>query len=429
MRIFKEYMNFFEKLFKSVSEKQFDWMYLASGIVMNSSIKQELYTKQFRKQLDKISNLFEADSYIETWFYYLNSTMNFYNAKQFFPKKNIEPLEYLYNAIMKEYKPEITYQEAIEYVENGYETNMLSDDISFVLKCILKDENLEQAKEVQDKAIELQEQEEHITKPHNLDTLYIEEVINCVKGNHNKNYNEIKAKANKKYSDEVINKLLNIQNITTDEHFHNIIKVLFYNTELFTIELKKYEDAFDNLNDRLKGTQMNYIQTLKLYFDEYNSLLEENGNLRLKLTHKEIKHGEENHYNVDNLLLRIEELTAKNDRLELEKEYYQELTQKIETQFIKPKHNKYKGKIYYFGIENFQLKALLEQQEIQVIFHSPVKPIDEAKIQEGIPLIFNIDYASHVVYNNIKKYKPLLISGSNAEITFEKIIAFLNKNG
>lgn len=80
--------------------------------------------------------------------------------------------------------------------------------------------------------------------------------------------------------------------------------------------------------------------------------------------------------------------------------------------------------IQYFGLPNQSLFAYLLKYNIEAKQFSPIDP--PAAVGNS-PVVFNIDVASHKVWEIIKDKKPLIVTGSNKEILARKIVEFLTK--
>ncbi|MEM4203255.1 MAG: hypothetical protein QXS54_04215 [Candidatus Methanomethylicaceae archaeon] len=66
----------------------------------------------------------------------------------------------------------------------------------------------------------------------------------------------------------------------------------------------------------------------------------------------------------------------------------------------------------------------LARHNVFVRFYSPVKVTEDVP---SLPIVFNVEVASHSVWNHVKHKKPLIVSGWNDKILTWRIVEWLAK--
>ena len=127
----------------------------------------------------------------------------------------------------------------------------------------------------------------------------------------------------------------------------------------------------------------------------------------------------------ENLINELQlELMLKNEEIEFLKSQLGKLEEQqisnVELEpFAKPVY------INYFGLKNDALEARLLQYNVFVNYHSPTNPNQD--LGNDNPVVFNISVASHSVFEKIKDKKPLIVTGTNADILSKKIVEWLSE--
>lgn len=334
--------------------------------------------------------------------------------------------------LQKSKKEEIDWEE----FEKAEDNNLASLEVNIIqrvfIESALKNEN---ADVVNKKLQELLEKEKEEMKKRKTTTAALEEqfILDIFEGKIKEHYSGFwKAfEINKDKAEEDMIKALHgkIENdsIILPRILLRYIFSLITFVQKENFYIKELEDYIEILRKQQEEQIKQWRGVWKFLIEEHNKLVEEIQALRS--VERKIEEKKEE-INVDKLLLEIETLKAENARLservndleEILEEAREQMQQEIEIE-LKPLEKSVD--IAYFGIENPALSSFLARLNIHLRFFSPV---EKPRVVPDLPIVFNIDVASHEVWNVIRERKPLLVSGSNAEILGRRIYEWVLNN-
>jgi hypothetical protein len=199
------------------------------------------------------------------------------------------------------------------------------------------------------------------------------------------------------------------------------------------IESMRYRERSEKAHaanqETIDKTVEKYRDALKYFNDEFDNYHSENLALRKtidKLKEKINPNKDKEQDKSFQLSMDLEEAKAQIDKLKQERDYLKELLDRFsdeENEIPSAIVNNFKGEIAYFGLQNKQLEIMLLSEGIELKYYSPTNPED---VSLSVPVFFNINIASHTVWNKIKKYRPFVIHETNHERIFSKILEALN---
>jgi hypothetical protein len=358
----------------------------------------------------------------------------YYQYKKLPPKHSIG-LKYMYELIMKDFREYEKNHEPPNFKDAYNEdANVYGPEISkrsyFIIDSILKNKNDDLVLEIIEKSIEEEKRQDNIEEfglnVHVLVRDYItgiEETVRTVEKvieDFTPDITEeemVKSMLGKKDGDKLIlpYKLL------------RLIYSTLLNTHRLAILEKNYKEIIKNKDEQYENMRAILLGDIKVLMDEVSRLKEELINSKSSNIQKVYIDQS------DKIQALKDEYERYISELREEVESWKELAlslarekQKIENRLnveIEP----FESPIYiaYFGMNNPQLYNMLANYNVFVKEYSPIDPPNNAP---SFPIVFNIDVASHNVWDHIKDKKPLLISGSNAEVLSKKIIFWLKEN-
>jgi len=381
--------------------------------------------KQLRKFLDTIGDMYELPKdYAAIAVYYLMRAFDMYAEFGYLPRRNYQGLQFLYDLIMQDYRSspkEYTFQEAYDH-DVDVSVPEIRSRSWYVIHSILANSDAENVKKFLEKTIK-EEQEDRKVADENVG-------IGLLQGNIESNLflKDVLKKWGANSTKEDMLKALNA-NIEGDklifdknvlEHIYAMMLFVYHSKQ----EEKELTDQIDKLSAMLESFRAQYRGDVKMLVDEIEDLKQE---LMIAKNDKQIVYVKTNE-DAKTVRAELENKYEKIiDELKSEIESWKELAKQTSTvvskEEIKPLPKL--TTILYFGLPNPSLFAYMLKYNVDVRQLSPLEP--PSSVGE-FPIVFNIDVATHKVWEAIKDKKPLIITGSNKEILSQKIVEWLLKS-
>lgn len=373
---------------------------------------------KFLRRIASYYNILDQDPFAWALFY-VARIYDRYSEFRHLPLKNYEGLERLYALIMRDFRQAqpCTFEEALQDQGNAASLEMMKRSW-FIIDSIFKDANVEQVAEII-KVSQKEEEQIYDTPPDA--HVVVRDYLAGISVQHFDDYL-------KRFAGEVTEEDM-IKAIHAEKQGDKIVmpaklaKLYFALLHYYSHAEADYKEIMDELN---KCKQEN--EALRnIYRGDLKMILEENENLRRQLAEaepsiKKIKIDESG--KIERLK---QEYEAQIEELKEEIEALRDMLSIIEKEEEETKLEPLSEPVYiaYFGLENKQLFDYLASFNIFVKLFSPISPPD---VLPSLPIVFNVDVASHKVWWTIKDKKPLLVSGSNRFLLTKRILAWLKSD-
>lgn len=345
--------------------------------------------------------------------------MHLWCKHNFWPTKNTEGLEILYENIMSDFRKAqpCTFEEALAEEGDLADATMLKRSW-FIIDSVLKGVNHEQVKQIVD--VSNEEEQKYTTQEtigkHMMFSLYETD------------------EQFRKFVETVVREDLTgeVDDLAIARHFMGQVQGEYMQIPLKYLKMlyaglcvlrdsqimeSKYINKINELKNAINEIQQFYAGQIQLLVDE-NEHLKQLNQQNVKIN-KVYVAGEDK---IELLKQTYEAQIAElEDKLRMYKEQLDELTQQTAKEeylpaFTEPVY------IAYFGLKNQLLEEKLVQYNVFIKLYSPY---DKPTVVPNLPIVFNIDVASHIVWNQIRDSKPLIVTGSNARLIAERIVKWL----
>lgn len=423
MRVIREYERFWKRAFEYACSHDLEPYSFLWYIVLTPSVRSN-DSKRFKRFFDKFASLADIDNAVPRYVVYLNYVMRIMHLwcnERFWPTKNAEGLEMLYELIMNDYKSgkQCTFEEALAE-EGDWTKDEILKRSWYIIDSVLKDANHEQVRLIICRSID--EENKYITEE--------------TKGAH---------------------VLFNVYD--TDESFRSVVDEMVREDlagEISDIELAKYfvckvrgdvveiqlkylkllyaglcalrdiQQLEEKYNKRISELYESIKELQRFYHSEIRMIVDENEHLK-QLAQREKKTDKIYVSSDDKIEILKSEYEAQiaelEEKLRMYKEQLDDLTKQVAKDeyipaFESPQY------VAYFGLKNQLFEEKLAQYNVFIKLFSPYTP---PSFVPNLPIVFNIDVASHSVWDHIKSKKPLLVSGSNARLIAERVVKWLRE--
>ena len=409
---------FWKKVFDYILEHNLSAFDTIFYVLQTPSIYhlQDQRLLRFLRRIASFYNALDREPFFWAVLYVIR-IFDLYTQFKSLPRKNYEGLERLYNLIMKDFRQSKSYT-----FEEAYNTqdNIAAAELQprswYIIDSILKGQNAEEVRKILEKA--QKEEKEFKYTPTELHIV----VQDYLAGKTRQSFeNMIQKWAGRDVTDEEIMKELGGKETGEGILMSKELARLFYALLLFyshaEAEFKNYEDALKRCQEDLEMSRNTHRGDVKL-------LLEEIEHLRMELAEakpqiKKIKIDEK-----DKIEMLKREYEARIEELKEEVETLKDMLRMAEKEEKEEELKPFEKPVYiaYFGIEN---DALFEYLASFNVFVKPFSPFKPPEALPSLPIVLNIDAASHKVWWEIRDRKPLLVSGSNKFLLAKRIITWL----
>jgi len=433
-KVAEPYYRFWKKVFDYIIENElsaFDTLFYVtltpSVLHLKNKKIAKFFDKFYRQYMSSMNQPAEAPERYHVYLLYVIRMYDLYVGHRRIPQ-SAQGLKYLYELIMRDFRnaeKEYDFEEAMSIEENMAETK-IQPRSWYVINSILQNSNVGQVKQIIEKAVKEEVEIVENDKSIGISSEVSHIIKDYLSGNSTEKINKILEDWGSNLKEDQYAKLLNgkIENdkliLPAKLTKFFVAMLLFYEHTLENYD--KYEQAIDQLTERyeaaLGALKADIKQLMDMNEELYNKLLEEKTE---KIKRVYVDKTEEIELLKKEYEKRIAEL---QEQIDAWKEIAEELSTKLEEatqpEDIKP----FPEPIYiaYYGTENPDLFSRLLSYNVHVKVYSPFKT---PRHVPNIPVVFNIDVASHSVWNVIRERKPLLISGSNAEKLSNSILKWL----
>jgi hypothetical protein len=426
IRVIEPWEHFWKQIFDYITINDLPEYDVLFYIVLSPSVYHRR-DKKLAKFLDKIAKMYNVPNdkaYVAPMVYAM-SVYELYYMHGRLPKKNSEGLEYLYKSIMSDYRKcdvEYTFEDVID-ADDDVAASTMQPRQWYILHCALNDEEADNVAELMEKTIKEEEtskmnnSEDHIIVDEFLSNSEkekeMDETINKFTVNGMPSYNEMAQFLGGKM---VNNKFVAAKKLV------KLYYALLLKYEHMQEIIHKYKQNMDALAEK-------YDELHELYIGDTRQLLEENDYLIEQLN--EAKNQKRIVYvdNADKYEAEIQSVEAEykktTELLKRELESWKEIAETVlqeNTQEVQITPLDKLTQVAYFALDDPQLDAYMFQYNVELKHYSPITP---PRHVPNIPIVFNIDVASHKVWNKISYAKPLIIKGTNNDIIAAKIITWL----
>ncbi len=387
--------------------------------------------KMLNKFLENMQRLMKVDIKVSTEYimpaFYLARVFHSYLNTGRLPVANYQGLIYMYEAIMNDYKDcdmdKITWD--VLSKDFGIEDSKITPRCCFVIYHILHEDGVEEMK----KFLQMTREEEDKFSTTADKEVVVEEYL--AKGTvYHSIHDDVIPKYGIKYGNDLtlVAKAIGGR-IENDMFVAPKELVEFYYGLLLGLEhrmeaAEEYTKLIEDIEKRYESIKTSYKADMQFMQAEREALIEKLNNAKSEkhvvYVDNEDKYKAEMHSLEAQYNSKIAELQKQIEDL---KDMVSELAAKKD-ESIKPVKLPKMADVVYFALEDPQLDGYIAQYNVSLRHMSPLTP---PKSVPDLPIAFNIDVASHKVWNKIKDKKPLILSGSNKEIIAAKITSWLSK--
>ncbi len=411
---------FWKKTFNYIIEHNLPFYDVLFYVLNTPSVFHLKDTKllKFLRRIASFYDILDQDPF--TWaLFYVIRVFDRYSEYKTLPLKNYEGLERLYTLIMRDFrkgKP-CTYEEALEDQGNVARPEIIKRSW-FIIDSIFKNANAEQVAKI----VEVSQKEEEPI--HSVPPQVHPVVADYLSGTSEQYIDGFIKRYAGEVTEEDMLKAINA------ERQGDMIVMPAKLIKFYYAMLQYYTHAeadFKDVMDKLEQWKQNYEMLHKIYRGDIKTLLEENEELRKQLTEaeptiKKVKIDES-----DKIAQLKQEYETRIEELKDEIEALRDMLSIIEKEEAEEKLESFAEPVYiaYFGLENKPLFDYLAAFNVMVKLFSPFSP---PEVLPSIPVVLNVDVASHKVWWAIREKKPLLVSGSNRFLLAKRIISWLKAN-
>lgn len=419
MRIVQEYELFWKRAFEYCYKHQLEPYSFLWYIIVTPSVRfnDSKAFKQFFERFSSDASYPDIAPRLVVYIAYATKIMHLWIKHNFWPKKNTEGLQMLYRLILSDFRraDACTFEEALAEEGDINSPQMLKRSW-FIIDSVLKDTNAEQVRQIINKSIE--EEDKYTTEStkgaHAMLSMYetddgLRQFVNrIIYSEHIGDVNDADL------AQMLVGKIDNESLVIPAKYTRLMYAGLCALRDMQALQ-HKLDETYERTSAQLKELQ-------DFYEGQIKTLIEEIEQLRAQTSIKI-----ERIYTSDSdkfeLLKQSYEsrIAYLEDQLAMYKDQITELTRQPKVEeytkpFDKPVH------IAYFGIKNQLLENKLAQYNVFVKLYNPYNPVS---VIPDLPIVFNIDVASHKVWEQIKYKKPLIVTGSNAQILAKRIVDWL----
>ena len=387
--------------------------------------------KKLNKFLEKMQKLMKVTINASTEYsmpaFYLTRVFHSYLNINRLPVANYQGLIYMHEAIMNDYKDcdmdKITWD--ILSNDIGIEGSKITPRCCFVIYHILHEDGVEELK----KFLKMTREEETEVNASGDKNVIVDEYLAKGPVYHDIQDNVIKLHG-MQYEDDLTPVAKAIGGEIMDDKFvaSKELVELYYGLLLdfehrFEVA-EQYKRLLEEVKSRYEIIRASYKADMQFMQAErealINKLNQAKNEKRVVYIDNEDKYKAEMHSLKAQYNSKIRELQRQIDDL---KDMVSALATKEDTS-LKPVKLPKMMDVVYFALEDPQLDSYIAQYNVALRHMSPLTP---PKNIPNLPIAFNIDVASHKVWNKIKDKKPLILSGSNKELIAAKITSWLSK--
>lgn len=422
-KVIEEYERFWKRIFEYLKDGGYEAYSYFYYIVLTPSVRFN-ESRSFQKFFDRFSNLVDAPDSTPRYIVYLLYIMKLaqlYINHGFWPRKNAEGLRLLYDAIMRDFRTATpcSFEEALEAQEDIADKRIWKRSW-YIIDSALKDANQDQVRKILEKSIV--EENEFIEKTETEGAHVI--ILNYEADESFRSY--VDAVLKKEFAGEPSEEELLKHLAAEKDGDHMKIPLKF--AKLFYAALcamRDYKTLELSIEEKVEQFNKRVQQLNSYYADQIRLLVEENEYLAQQVAGEKIIRkvhvGEER---IAELERSYEaEIERLEEQIKMLKEQLDSVTQApVTEETLKPFESPIE--IAYFGLKNDRLEEQLARYNVFVRFYSPVKVTEDIP---NLPIVFNVEVASHSVWNHIKHKKPLIVSGWNDKILAWRIVEWLAK--
>ncbi|MCL4407100.1 MAG: hypothetical protein M1542_07515 [Thermotogae bacterium] len=421
-KVLEPWEIFWKKVFDYILSNKLEPYDALFYVIFTPNVYHLTNKKLQRFLTDTIAKSYDivVPEYAELALFYVLRIYDLYAGFYTLPARNGDGLEILYSLIMNDYRnshKEYTFEEAF-----AHEVDMASMEITsrswYIIHSILMNQDVEKVKRLLEKSLKEEQKEEE--KPAiRLGVFY-----------GNENPDEFLNSALKKWGANADEKTMLEQLggriegeklIFPSKALPYLYAVLLY-AEHALSDKDEIIQQYNLLMEKFKQFENQYKGDTKIMADKIADLQEK---LTIAQNKKEVVYVDRV-ANADEIRKEIEaEYESVISSLKNEVEEWKQIASqasasvRLDEVLALPELTT----IQYFGLPNPALFAYLLKYNIDVKRFSPIDP--PAAVGNS-PIVFNIDVATHKVWEIIKSKKPLIITGSNKEILARKIVEWLN---
>ena len=422
-KVVEPWETFWKKVFDYIIQNKLPPYDALFYIVMTPNV-YHMTNKKLQKFLTEIiakSYDISAPEYSELAIFYVLRIIDLYAEYKTLPARNNDGLQMLYSIIMSDYRnsdKEYTFEEAFKSDVDMASTNITSRSW-YVIHAILINQDGDKVKKLLEKSFE--EEKKEGNPQIQLGVFYgndnPEEFLNGALKKWGANANE-----------EIMLDRLGGARIEDDKLiFPQKALPYLYAVVLYAEHALRDQDEiiekYNELVEKMQTFERQYKGDMQLMANKIGDLQEK---LMIAQNKKEVVYVNRP-ANADEIRKEIEaEYKSVINNLRNEIEEWRQIAEQASAseQVTELPPLTELTTIQYFGLPNPSLFAYLLKYNIDVKQFSPVDP--PAAVGNS-PIVFNIDVATHKVWEIIKDKKPLIVTGSNKELLARKIVEWLRK--
>lgn len=419
-KIVEPWETFWKKIFDYIIENKISVYDAVFYVVLTPNV-YHMTNKKLQKFLEMIKNAYDIKmpEYGEIAVFYVLRILDLYAQFKNLPSKNADGLRMLYEIIMSDYRSsdkEYTFEEAYEKDVDMSQMAITSRSW-YIIHAIMNNNFVEQVRQLINKSI----RDEEITA----ETAKVS--LGVLNGG---NKGEFLGSTLKKWAADTTDEIM-LERLSAHIEGNNLVFSRELLPYLYALTLyaehseQEHVDIVNKYNDLVEKYHLfesQYKGDVKILEDEIEDLKQK---LMVAQNNKQIVYmkTDENTETIrEELEHKYETVIADlNSEIESWKEVARHAPFTVEEETLKSL--KSLTTVLYFGLPNPQLFAYLLKYNVDIRQLSPVEP--PASVG-NMPIVFNIDVASHKVWEIIKDKKPLIVNGSNRELLAKKIIKWIN---
>ncbi len=428
-KVLKPWEVFWKRTFNYIIDNELEPFDVLVYLVMTPTIFHK-NNKKLNKSMDKMQQLLNVHPSAETEYsipaYYLVHVFRSYVEHRRLPVSNYQGLIYMYNSIMHDYKncdmSTITWN--VLEKDEGIEGDEIVSRCCFVIYHILHEDEAEDVR----KLLEFTRKEEDEIKT----TRGVDVVVDgyLSKGKTYSYLQQVLKEYGMKYENDIMPVAKAIGGEIVENEFIAPKELAeFYYTLVLEFEhriniVAKYKNLTNVVKKRYDKLRNAYAGDMRFMDAEREALIEKLNKAKNK---KRVVYID----NEDKYKAEIQSLKAQyNSRIRELQKQIEDLKSMVSTittkedELLKPVKLPKMVDVVYFALEDPQLDSYISQYNVTL---KHLSPLTAPKSVPDLQIVFNIDVASHKVWNKIKDKKPLIISGSNKEIIATKITTWLSK--
>ena len=423
MRVIRESERFFKRVYEYCHEHNVEIFSVLFYVTLTPSILIN-DTKPYKRLISHLRNKFSLEPFASNQgiiMAFVFAMIRTYAKTGKFPTSELDSLDFIYSLIMRDFKQSTSYtfEEALQDVGDAADPHICARSW-YIINAVLNNSNVEEVKQIIAKSIE-EESSERGRFITNEDTP-IHFVLNTylIDPDFKSWFDKYLTTLTPELSREQMAKML-MGKLEGDKLVlpANLLEFFFAALNFVANSkqnMHKYEEHLELMKRKLETVESVYNTQLQLLVEE---LEQAQPTQTVKI--EKIYVG-----NDDKIELLRQEYEAQIARLQDQLDMYRQLLKEATSKTIvshKPLPFESNVEIAYFGMQNPALESKLKEYNVSMKYFVPYKP---PKDVPDSPIVLNIDIASHAVWDKIKDRKPLIVSGSNADLLAERIVEWLH---